>query len=162
MFQKGLVFPHPYALSFLSYCNTKNHIQAAEEIMLVFACWILIHVKCEVRCGKMVMNSVSQEARKILLEKYIMGKERRESWNRKERGTWRRKVKHDQLKFPLRAPSTHSSGVEIGGRGCLSACKPWISFRSLYAAFVPFIALVELISPERNNHLAKGYLKLQQ
>lgn len=65
-----LVFPHPYTISFLSYCDSKNHIQMSEEIELVFVRWTLIHMKCEVRCGKMVTNPFSQEARKILLEKY--------------------------------------------------------------------------------------------
>lgn len=37
-----------------------------------------------------------------------IGKERRERWSRKERGSQRRKVKFDQLKFPPRAPTTLS------------------------------------------------------
>lgn len=91
-----------------------------------------------------------------------MGKERRESWNRKERGTRGRKAKHDHVKISLESPNSSFPGVEIGAGGCLLACKPWLSFSSLYAALVQFIALVELISPERNNRLEKGYLKLQQ
>lgn len=66
MFQRELVFPCPYAISFLSYCCNENHIQTAEEIKLISAaCWTLIPIKCEVMCGKMVMNLVSQEAGKI-------------------------------------------------------------------------------------------------
>lgn len=112
MFQRELVFPCPYAISFLSYCSNENHIQTAEEIKLIFAaCWTLIHIKCEVMCRKMIMNLVSQEAGKIpqkKKKKLTIGKERRERWSRKERGTRRRKLKFDQLKFPPRAPTTLS------------------------------------------------------
>lgn len=79
MFQRGLVFPCPYAISFLSYCSNENHIQTAEEIKLIFAaCWTLIHIKCEVMCRKAVMNLVSQEAGEIPQKKKKDNKERKE------------------------------------------------------------------------------------
>lgn len=81
MFQQGLVFPHPYPISFLSYCSSKNHIQIAEEIMLIIICWTLIHIKCEVRCRKIVKSLLSFSGSKENTSgnMLITVKERRES-----------------------------------------------------------------------------------
>jgi len=67
---EGVIIPPTYTIIFLNYHNSKSHTQTIEEIMLIFVCWTLIHIECEVRCRKSIMNLVSQEARKILLEKY--------------------------------------------------------------------------------------------
>lgn len=134
MFQRELVFPCPYAISFLSYCSNENHIQTAEEIKLIFAaCWTLIHIKCEVMCRKMIMNLVSQEAGKIPQKKIKFdNRERKERKMEQERkGDSEKEVEIWSIKISPESPDHSFPRVEIGARGCASGCKPWLSFSSL-------------------------------